>query len=461
MNPFAWQTVEGTYTRPFDALEKYEYHMSTMPLPPSATFTTTNQRAVIVGATLSPSVTVGIADIKSAWRRLRYAHPILECSIIPAGFSFTPRSPEEIDKWVDSTVTIIPANFQDIKEYKSKNNVKEISANPPRNADSAELYFSPSSNQLFLQLRHEIIDGVGSIMLLNNLLTLLLTPPPQEEIPQETPSLLPRSVTELTNAAPTDEALIQKNNLLVQNYFSKTPISLPLPQSLPNPYESHRFEYTFPASTSKSLLSRCKKEGISITHATTAAAALSILKSTGEEAGTFSTTFPVSLRHTLPHPYNTPKYAASFCITSPLPTIPLSKSTPLISLSKAVKKEYEDWRNDKDAIRYHEPQLQLFEHAIRAGKTPSNAASSTGATVVVSSLGIIENHLTTQGVDEFWIGQVQATTPKIVVFLYTFAGRIHLAASYNRHFHEDGFVEGFVRVVVETLGEGLDVAVTA
>ncbi|RVD85330.1 uncharacterized protein DFL_003655 [Arthrobotrys flagrans] len=301
-------------------------------------------------------------------------------------------------------------------------------------------------------------------MLLNNFLLYLFSPlPTYKRLLRDDPSLLSPSMSEITKTPPNPTPeILQKNTLLVQKYFSSSPISFPLSPNPANPYESHRYDFTFTPSRSVKILTSCKPHGITVTHAVTASTALSILKLTGQDSSVFSTTLPISLRDTLPHPYNFAEHAALFCITSPLPVMPVTPSTSLISLSKMVKKEYDDWKNDKNNIRYHEPQLKLFEQAIEAGLAPSNSAGK--ATVVVSSLGIVEKYLTVSDtndnegeggegrVKDFWMGN-----SKIIVFLYTFAGKVRLAACYNRRFHEDDAVKEFIRVVAETLYEGLGI----
>ncbi|KAF3096930.1 hypothetical protein TWF103_009698 [Orbilia oligospora] len=410
-----WVSPTGSpthYQRPFDHLEKYEYYMSTMN-------PTISQRAVVVGVSLSSSSPFSSLSLKAAWRSLRYAHPILGCKIIPTGFDFNVKSSTEIDEWVESTVkTIHP---QESKEgegeggqgQESQKSIKLLSSNPPH-PETAELYYSPSTNELFIQIRHEIIDGIGSLMLLNNFLTSLFSPPTQSSTRTDSPSLLSPSTFKITGTKPASPEIVQKNASLVQAYFASPPISLSSNPSPTLPYESHRYDYTFTSSQSSLLLKTCKSHEITITHAVTASTAFSILKLTNQTSGVFSTTLPISLRDTLPAPYNTPVYAALFCITTPLPVMPITPETTLISLSKDVKREFDDWKNDKDNIRYHEPQLQMFEEAVKAGLSPSNSAGK--ATVVVSSLGIVE-----------------------------------------KRFHEDKDVQELIRVIVETLYEGLGI----
>ncbi|KAK6518383.1 hypothetical protein TWF506_005541 [Arthrobotrys conoides] len=469
-HPLSWRSLAGSpshYHRSFDPLEKYEYYMSTMN-------PTIRQRAVVAGVTLSSSSPFSSLSIKSAWKSLRYAHPILGCKITPDGFDFQVQSSTEIDEWVESTVkTIHPQEAKEGEgQEQNTQTIKLFSSNPPY-PQTAELYYSPTTNDLFIQIRHEIVDGVGSIMLLNNFLTLLFSPStpssPQSSNQTDNPSLLSPSLSEITKTPPPTPEIIQKHALLVKSFLSSPPISLPLNSSPTHPYESHRYDYSFTNTQSSLLLKTCKYHGITITHAVTASAALSILKLTNQDSGVISSTFPMSLRDTLPAPYNSPTYAALLCITSPLPALPVTPSTTLISLSKMVKKEYDDWKNNKENIQYHEPQIKMVEQAIKADSTSKNSAGS--ATVVVSSLGIVEKYLTIANskneddrqeenggrkVKDFWIGQVQGN-PKVTLFVYTFEGKIRLAACYNRRFHEDKDVQEFVRVVVETVYEGLGI----
>ncbi|KAK6347853.1 hypothetical protein TWF718_005674 [Orbilia javanica] len=473
-HPLTWHPptdANPRYHRPFEGLEKYEYYMSTMnPKNP--------QRAVIIGVTFpsTSSTPYPVESVKSAWRQLRYAHPVLGCKITPKGYEFSIKSSEEIDEWVESTVKIVDSEqLQDEfkKEEEEESPLKQFSCNLPY-PDTAELYYSPPTNSLFLQLRHEIIDGIGSLMLLNNFLQYLFSPNTTQTPPKDNPTLLSPSISEITNSAPPTPEILQKNAELVKTYFSTPTISLRLNPTLPQtPSSSNRQEYTLSTSQSSKILQSCKHHGITITHAVTASVALSILALTNQNTGTFSTTFPTSLRDTLPYPYNTPSHAALMCITSPLPIIPVVvPGTTLVSLAKAVKKVYSDWKYDKDNIRYHGPQVEMFEQAMAAGLAPSNSAGK--ATVVVSSLGIVERYLTVSdsnnnnlvngGIEEegegrikdFWMGQVQGSS-KIVVFLYTFAGKIRLATCYNSGFHEDGAVGEFIEVVVKTLYKGLGV----
>ncbi|KAK6357925.1 hypothetical protein TWF730_007282 [Orbilia blumenaviensis] len=473
-HPLAWRSPSPLhYQRPFDPIEKYEYYMVT--LNPSLP-----QRAVVVGVTFSSSTSVSIQSLKSAWRCLRYAHPILGCDITPAGFDFRMQSPSQIDEWVDSTFKILNDDEKGVEEQveaienRKKKTIKQISANCPC-PKTAECYYSPSTNSLFFQLRHELTDGIGSFMLINNFLTHLLSsqsssPQTIETLQTENPTLLSPSMSEIAKTTEASDQLIARINLIVKKYLSSTPIGLPLKPTLTD-FESTRQDHTFTTSQTTSLLSACKSHNITITTAFTASIGLTILKLTGAQSGDFTTSLPTSLRDTFPAPYNTAAHAALFAVTSPMPVMPITTSTPFVSLANTVKAAYNDWKEDKENIISHTPQGKIFQQFVEAGVIAQNSFSGK-ATVVLSSLGIVEKYLTVAadsqkdgqemgegriGIDDFWVGQVQGNT-KIILFLYTFRSKLRLAACYNRRFHEDEFVKQFTSTLIDGVYTGLGIS---
>ncbi|KAK6532325.1 hypothetical protein TWF281_006515 [Arthrobotrys megalospora] len=305
-------------------------------------------------------------------------------------------------------------------------------------------------------------------MLLNNLLKFLRSPLSSSTDLIDNPTLLSPSMSEIANTKPATKDLFQKTAQIQKNFLTSPAISLPLKPEL-TPYEPHRFEHQFTTSQTSLLLQKCKSMGITITHAITASIALSILKVAGIEAGEYTTSLPTSVRDTFPAPYNSPSHAALLAITSPLPVIPITTSTPFLSLANTVKETYLSWKNDKDTITSHAVQAELFDGLVKAGViNSSNFAGK--ATVVMSSLGVVEKYLTIAaeqkdeeetkgekvGVEDFWVGQIQGNT-KVILFLYTFAGKMRVAACYNRRFHEDDAVRGFVGTVVQRVYEELGV----
>ncbi|KAK6357169.1 hypothetical protein TWF718_001494 [Orbilia javanica] len=152
------ETKVGTWTREFCPVERILHFFKH--LNPALT-----QWTVSSGVTLPGTLGYPVETIKAAWVQLRKEHPIIACTVTTenTGMEYqVPAGADEIAKWVEETVHI------DVSGKTGKELAASVTA--PK---SAELYFLPKTRELVIHIRHELTDGAGSMIMVNNFLKAL------------------------------------------------------------------------------------------------------------------------------------------------------------------------------------------------------------------------------------------------------------------------------------------------
>ncbi|EPS39829.1 hypothetical protein H072_6264 [Dactylellina haptotyla CBS 200.50] len=252
----------------------------------------------------------------------------------------------ELEKWVEETVRI---------DRPGKGG-REVALEAPA-PGTARLYFLPLRNGIFVQVHHALIDGVGSMMILNYFLKALRDAKNPQKF-GDGPVRLAPSPTRVRNAEiPSQDAMNKGNKLLINMV-------------------------TFSESDSWTIIKACKAQCLTPTHAVTAAAAQALLEHTGVESGNFTSFFNVNMRPLLPEPYNT--YAPATFFTPGFSVIPASTSTDFLDLAERVKHEY-------NGIGYHVAQSAGWPsretgrsqpHKSNTESPPPPTASTAGCTSV-------------------------------------------------------------------------------
>ncbi|EPS42283.1 hypothetical protein H072_3756 [Dactylellina haptotyla CBS 200.50] len=209
-----------------------------------------------------------------------------------------------------------------------------------------------------------------------------------------------------------------------------------------------RFEHEFTEAETSTIVKRCKAKGLTVTAAVIAAAAIATLEHSGEESGNVDTVLPVSMRNTVPSPYNSPAHALTVYAISPHSSIPLNTSTSLESLGAKIKSIYSSWIDDEDNLAAVILATEMaVEHALNAKIATGNKPLS--ASVLVSSLGIAERHLS-EPINDFWFNMTKASE-KVHLFVYTAKAQLRLALCYNTRFHELESIKLFTNMLVRHL----------
>ncbi|KAF3922284.1 hypothetical protein ABW20_dc0106094 [Dactylellina cionopaga] len=171
------------------------------------------QGILAAGVVLSDK-TVSVKAIKDAWVTLRYAHPILGCIINDTGFNYQVPTEYELKKWTEETVRVDSSG-------KCGWDLAVATIAPK----TAELYFLPDRHELFIQVRHELIDGVGLMILLNNFLKVLREEKLNIEFGDE-PVRLSRCLTEIMHAEKPSPNVIKQAQQIAEKFINRPSTSL-------------------------------------------------------------------------------------------------------------------------------------------------------------------------------------------------------------------------------------------
>ncbi|KAK6527537.1 hypothetical protein TWF694_004520 [Orbilia ellipsospora] len=429
------KTGPGKWERNYDPVEKFLHETSI--LSPHMV-----QLTIAIGAILPKEISV--EAIKTAWLALRYMHPSIACTIQDTGLSYQVPTEKDLQRWLEETVHVNPS--------RKPGRELAMSLEPP---SSSRVVFLPNQREVFFQLRHELIDGVGSTKLLNQFIKYLSedTRLPTPKFGDETSRLSP-SLTQIMNAENPPPEVLDQARQIAEKYFSTPPLGLKIEQpdvASVKPRVSSLYEHLFSENETTSITQACKRKGHTVTQAITAAAALAILEHSGQECGNFSPFFIANLRDKVPAPYN--ESMTGIYVTPGLGSIPVTKNSSFFELSEAAREEYE-WKHNKNNVASHGPIGQAIEGALTMAST---SGITIPAGVTISSLGLVESYLT-EPVEDFWINLVSATYYHSGFFVYTAKNRLRLSYCYNDAFFTKDCIKRYVDMLVNHLERGLDIA---
>ncbi|KAK6538225.1 hypothetical protein TWF694_011104 [Orbilia ellipsospora] len=384
------------------------------------------------------------STIEAVWIALRRAHPMLGSIIVDDGFIYTIPTSNDLQRWAEETIYIDTSGKTGRDLALSSSNLK-----------NAELYFLPNHNEVFLRLRHELIDGVGSFMLFNELLRLLQGKPlhessnkPENVINQLGPSLMQLACATI----PEPESMLEVDRI-AKDANAPTLGLMNRPQDIQIPMEYRRLEYSLNEADTLKLLKICKENQITITAASTVATSRVLLKHNGLESGTFGESLIVSLRDTLVYPYNGPRFAVSNRITAKVGIFSFSLAENFSKTARAIKREYASWKSNKVNVAAIGPITEAMLNAGQVNATKTKIAGPDFSPIGLSSLGIVENYIS-QPIDDFWfsvsIGGAQST-----IYIYTVKDKLRFAISYNSKFHEAETIKEFMEDFFAEFKQGL------
>ncbi|KAK6538222.1 hypothetical protein TWF694_011101 [Orbilia ellipsospora] len=415
-NSFWEETARGQWTRPFDPIERlFNRAKSTTP--------ELSQYIISAGAVLDLSPQeFSLQSIRNAWIALRA---------------------QELEKWADETIKIID----------SGGTGREIATSAPA-PRSAELYFLPAENEIFVQVQHELTDAIGSMMLLNNLIILIRG----GDIPSQTGinevSRLSPSLAQLMdgeNPTPRVIELAQKNvEAMAKPRISLKSQSLEIAPT----FRSKRFEHTFDKAQTHCILQACKQKGMTVTHATIVATARALLKYNGLEVGEFGQFLQINLRDTLPSPYDRSMRPIMNCFTSKYVLFPVSSSGSFSDAAKSVREEYNAWKSNRSNVASHGPFCAALE------KTVAEPTNTLGSAILeemfnVSGLGLVSRYIT-ESIQDFWLS-VTVGSRFATMYVYTVNDSLRYVVVYNSEFYDEKIVANFVQSIVREMTSGLDI----
>ncbi|KAK6329991.1 hypothetical protein TWF718_003418 [Orbilia javanica] len=398
------------------------------------------QLCISMGGTMPEKKTV--EDIKNAWVALRHSHPMIACKITSTGYEYQVPTEDEVRQWVEETVYV---------DYSGRTGEELLISAVPSNSAAGELYFMPDTSEICILMRHEAIDGVGSMMLLNQLLKAVRQGTKVAKFGDE-PARLTRSIDQIMKKEKPSKSLIQRAFQMKEAYTKKRSLSLktkPADTSAPGP--SRKLECIFGETETSVILKACKERGITITNATTAAVVKAVLEVSGEESGNYCGFCPVNLRDSLPPPYNGQEGCVGNLLSGFWPVMPVTKSSQFLKLAKHHRKLCDDWRYKTDSVGCTVALPKLLKTALTEAAIDRTEVPTT---VSLVGLGIIDKHVT-EPVENFWFN-LGLSVSLVVVYVYTVKGRLRYTIFFNEGFHEPSDIKELLDIIRLRSNAGLD-----
>lgn len=416
--------------------------------------------------------------LRKAWIGLRYDHPTIASRVEYSEllqrcrkvYEMSP-TPESQAEWLDSTFRVVRTKLSGLQWCNSDPPVPQLPT----------LFMIKRSGRvsgtvhadIVLRCRHDIVDGIGTLMLLNNLFAhagLALAHGNVHPLPifgDEWTRLSPpfRVAAGITPTLSKPQQVCLDKTIAWNAALRKGMeiAGLPCRKASTKPGKHQRVAITLSTESTHRLLKACKALGLSVTHAYHTAIGI-VLRDLQKRQALPRTVRYINYtimdeRPQCEEPYNTPAHAASVyhsvsgeCLAVDLTVPAASIGAPDQVFDYSVPRRMEYMRTASSVRRFD---LQNRNNKGRIGMVPSYWAMITPPypagniappvpvsfqkpSVSLSDLGTLDNTiLSTHG--EFELDNPWVTREHLVsgmgLFLGTWKGRLTLSATYNDAWH--------------------------
>ncbi|KAL4925633.1 uncharacterized protein BDV17DRAFT_179454 [Aspergillus undulatus] len=437
--------------------------------------------------------------LRKAWLRLRYENPTVASRVEYSEQNQRCRkvyemisSPELQNEWLDKTFRVVRTRASGLQWCNSDPPVPELPTlfmikrpSPQRGLVIADLV---------LRARPDVVDGVGTLMLFNNLFTLAAN-----ALQQSDAYPLPVFGNECTRLSPpfrvaagVPPTLTKKQQISLEKAVSwnaalKKGVEIagfPGRKSATQPGKHQRVAITLSTESTCRLLKACKALGLSATHAYHTAIGI-VLRDIQERGPRPRTVRYVNYsllneRSQCEEPYNTPAHAASvyhsvsgecLAVDLTIPAASIGAPHKLLDYSVPRRKEYMKVanavrrfdlqnRNDKQRTAMVPSYWGMITPSYPAdNETPPVPVPYNKPSVSLSDLGAVDSIISpTHGafnLDNPWVTREHLVTG-LALYMGTWDGRLTLSATYNDAWHSRNEALAFLDrcnvVAIQALG---------
>lgn len=443
-------TSPGRWERPIDALEDYFVTIADLTRPVGG-----EHFSLSFGAQIKfcPERTVEDieATLKQAWTVLRFEHPQLAATVEGSHMVYeTLRDDSALQDWLSRTF---------IMDNSSKSSA-ELFPQLNQSPQQAVLYYLRTSSEVVIHSSHWRTDGIGSIMLMSQLLKHVAASPTSAIVFGSEHARLHPSHFALLGASDTPPQASQDiTDQSIVDYISHLP-SIQIPpvgESMQRlSPTTHRQQMEISEQQTTDLITSAKARGVTLTVVAHAA----LINATklvnngilGSENASYACICPMSLRDQLPDPYNGPYYATSVAMTG----VPIGfTSTNLKKDTEFLQKLYRDEVKRPERIEG----LRAFQTKMTTSiKQPPIAEIPIPTHPTLNSLGLIERNLQSSypgkfgdlEVDKFWVG-TSVVDHTVWVYVWTWKKQLTISATYNTGIYDDAVIGNFLEQFSQVL----------
>ena len=395
-----------------------------------------------------------VAALRRAWIQTRYYHPLIAALL--EGNSHVYQVPDEaaLASWVLESFFV--HKDKTVEDFLKDAGLLTYSS----------FHFFPACSEVVMRTHHWLIDGIGSLHLMDQFLTLFSADGNPPSFGDEWKSLAP-SHSEIvglaSKLAPPAEEEAQK---LFMSFVANLPsIGLPTESALA-PGGTCRSTLAFPRATLRALVAASKRRSVSIGAAVNAAITVATQENATPSplAKNFTSVVFFNHRPYMPAPYNDASAwpMGVWMIGMPFSLPPADFATQAKALQKVYKQPMV--RTENPALDLYDSYCEKMASALSQPPPPGIPAPSQPQ---LSSLGVVDGRI--QGT---YAGKRQAsvlhvepvldmmTTP-LMMFQWSFGGMFMINACYNECFYQSSYVDKFLARVKEILFQGMGVNVDA
>ncbi|MCJ1435605.1 hypothetical protein MMC27_004979 [Xylographa pallens] len=378
---------------------------------------------------------------RQAWKCIRYHNPMLASTTNHRRRVYQVANELEVESWLRETFIVHDRteNFhQDAKRLQPT----------LRSVKRATLHLIPGTQEIVLQVTHDLIDGISIQYLFDQLLSLLAAPSVNVLFGDEAKNLVP-SLQTAAHISPTDSVHLSKTQAMYDQWVGSMPttgIAITLAGSIPGNTLWQRMQLS--ENDTARVIAAAKQRGLTPTHVLQAASVLAAKKHGGHAEETNHVSFGIfDLRHLCDTPYR--EMAAPYFTCMPLVLHPAS----FINTAQQLKDYYSEWKADmKTQLPIIEPSSATFLHLLSTPPPePTNLMS-------VSHLGLFEPRLTSVHravrMTDFWMS-FETPTSGISTFMWTRAGVLTWQICYNEAYHREESIARYLEMTQEILFESL------
>ncbi|KAL2861886.1 hypothetical protein BJX68DRAFT_260686 [Aspergillus pseudodeflectus] len=439
-----WTQVSPTrWERPLSGMEEYFVFIGNI----TAALYDGRQQYTVLSKV---KVTLNIPDVEStlrhAWKQVRYEEPDIATTVEPGKKIFEVLDDTSIEKWVDET--FIVDTERDAEElYRLGRTMKP-----------ATMYYLPKSSELVIHAHHAVFDGIGMIMVWDRFFRAVTNPKDDITFGGEHVRLAPALDDLVGLKGPPTPEQSEKGLAILMEYITKLPaVGLPSKVGKVPAGQCQAIEYVFSEETTSAIIRACKARGITVTSGVHAAY-ISVLARYADPASNttrYASPNEFNLRGRLEAPYSQVAAANYY-----LP-LPFSVDLPATfdELSTVLNKYYRGYLNENPEVL--EVQASFTQALQQIVKTPEYQSAPIPTDALVSSLGIIENHLQHsygEGdavVVEDWKLACDNILGMTGFHFYTFRGKLRFVYQFNEAYQEPKDIRMYMEEIERVLREEL------
>jgi len=392
-----------------------------------------------------------VAALRRAWINTRYKHPSIATTLSGNNHVYQSPNDQELENWVSESFAVHKA--ETVANFLLTVPLLEYSS----------LHYFPSTSQILIRMHHWVIDGIGSIHVMNHFLTYLSADDPLPTFGDEHIRLSPGFLEAAglpAKLAPSDQTAA--NDAFMSHFKNMPSVGLTtLPGAL-IPGGSKFLKLTFPSSVLQSLLAATRNHKLGLAAALHSAVILATRERAPEHLvkRNFTNYALFDYRKYLKEPFTD---TVAWPLGVWMLTLPFSlPEADFMTTARELQAIYH-----QDMAVETCPALKWYDgfcgNIVKVIQQPLPAGISSPSHPGLSSMGSLDDKFKKRYEGKIAI-DVKAVEPvlnimsaNINVFQWSFGGNWFLSACYNESYYTESDVVAFLGRIKEILFQELGV----